>query len=147
MGDMICYIDGKKQVFHNGRIKADFKAEFPGFEADAERLFSTMETINTELFSGTEDPEPPYDMSGGAATVNGYTKSVKAANANLLFWKDYSSGYLTHVEKQKLISFIDDYRYVDSGDGEGYYKFEDYEDVVKTIEAIRKRIGIKNDLP
>lgn len=50
-------------MFHNGRIKADFKAEFPGFEADAERRFSTMETINTELFSGTEDPEPPYDMS------------------------------------------------------------------------------------
>lgn len=28
-----------------------------------EKLFSVMETINTEMFSGTEAPEPPYDMN------------------------------------------------------------------------------------
>jgi phytoene dehydrogenase-like protein len=62
-GDVICYMDGKKHEFRHGRIKEDFKAEFPGYEADVERLFNTMETISTELFSGTEAPEPPYEMN------------------------------------------------------------------------------------
>lgn len=62
-GDMDCYIDGKKHVFRNGSIKEDFIKEFPGNEADVEKLFGIMEAINTEMFSGTEAPEPPYDMN------------------------------------------------------------------------------------
>lgn len=62
-GDMCCYIDGEKYVFKNGSMKEDFKREFPKNEADVERLFSLMETINTEMFSNSEAPEPPYDMN------------------------------------------------------------------------------------
>jgi phytoene dehydrogenase-like protein len=62
-GDMNCYIDGKKHVFRSGSIKEDFKREFPENEADVERLFRIMEHINTEMFSGKEAPEPPYDMN------------------------------------------------------------------------------------
>lgn len=62
-GDMHCYIDGEKHVFKHGCIKDDFIREFPGYEADVEKLFGIMETINKEMFSGTEAPEPPYDMS------------------------------------------------------------------------------------
>ena len=62
-GNMNCYIDGKKHVFRHGSIKEDFKREFPENEADIEKLFNIMETINTEMFSGTEAPEPPYDMN------------------------------------------------------------------------------------
>jgi phytoene dehydrogenase-like protein len=62
-GDMNCYIDGKKHVFSHGSIKEDFKKEFPHYEADVENLFRIMERINTEMFSGTEAPEPPYDMN------------------------------------------------------------------------------------
>lgn len=62
-GDMNCYIDGKKHVFRNGIIKEDFNREFPGNKADVDKLFNLMETINTEMFSGTEAPEPPYDMN------------------------------------------------------------------------------------
>lgn len=62
-GDMHCYIDGKKHVFRHGRLKEDFKKEFPDNEADVEKLFNIMETINKEMFSGTEAPEPPYDMN------------------------------------------------------------------------------------
>lgn len=63
IGDMNCYVDGKKHVFRHGSIKEDFKREFHENEADVEKLFNLMETINTEMFSGTEAPEPPYDMN------------------------------------------------------------------------------------
>lgn len=62
-GDMVCYIDSKKHEFRNGRIKEDLKRAFPENEADVEKLFHIMETINTEMFSGSEAPEPPYDMN------------------------------------------------------------------------------------
>lgn len=62
-GDMNCYIDGKKHVFRHRNIKEDFKRAFPENEADVERLFHIMDTINTEMFSGKEAPEPPYDMN------------------------------------------------------------------------------------
>ncbi len=62
-GDMNCYIDGKKHVFKHGCLREDFKREFPENETDVDKLFNIMETINKEMFSGTEAPEPPYDMS------------------------------------------------------------------------------------
>lgn len=62
-GDMNCYIDGQKHVFRHGSIREDFKREFPEHAADVEKLFDIMETINAEMFSGTEAPEPPYDMN------------------------------------------------------------------------------------
>lgn len=62
-GDMACFIDGKKHVFRHGSIKEDFKQAFPEHAADVEKLFTVMETINTEMFSGSEAPEPPYDMN------------------------------------------------------------------------------------
>lgn len=60
---MKCYIDGEKHVFKHETIKEDFKREFPENENDVENLFNIMKTINTEMFSGTEAPEPPYDMN------------------------------------------------------------------------------------
>lgn len=62
-GDMNCYIDGKKHLFRHGSIKEDFIKEFPENRNEVERLFSLMETINMEMFSGTDAPEPPYDMN------------------------------------------------------------------------------------
>jgi phytoene dehydrogenase-like protein len=62
-GDISCYIDGNKHVFRHGSIKEDFKREFAGKKADVEKLFQIMERINAEMFSGTEAPEPPYDMN------------------------------------------------------------------------------------
>lgn len=62
-GDMTCYIDGKRHLLRHGRIKEDLQAAFPEYAADVERLFGIMETINQEMFSGTEAPEPPYDMN------------------------------------------------------------------------------------
>lgn len=62
-GDMDCYIDGKKHEFRHGRVKDDFIREFPKNKVDVEKLFEVMEKINTEMFSSTEAPEPPYDMN------------------------------------------------------------------------------------
>ena len=62
-GDMSCYINGEKHVFRHGSIKEDFKREFHENQADVEKLFNIMEAINSEMFSGTEAPEPPYDMN------------------------------------------------------------------------------------
>lgn len=62
-GDMNCYIDGSKHIFRHGSIKEDFQKAFPDHEADVEKLFDIMQAINTEMFSGTEAPEPTYDMN------------------------------------------------------------------------------------
>ena len=60
---MSIYIDGNNHTFRHGSIREDFKRAFHKNEADVEKIFSLMETINTEMFSGTEAPEPPYDMN------------------------------------------------------------------------------------
>lgn len=62
-GDMNCYIDGNKHVFRHEHMKEDFLKEFPDYKEDVEKLFYIMETINKEMFSGKEAPEPPYDMN------------------------------------------------------------------------------------
>lgn len=62
-GDMCSYIDGEKHMFRHGRIKEDFMSEFLENKVDVEKIFNIMEAINTEMFSGTEAPEPPYDMN------------------------------------------------------------------------------------
>lgn len=62
-GDMNCFVDGKKHVFRHGNIKEDFLRQFHENKADVEKLFNIMETIVAEMFSGTEAPEPPYDMN------------------------------------------------------------------------------------
>ncbi|MGE5652872.1 MAG: phytoene desaturase family protein, partial [Bacillota bacterium] len=62
-GDMHCYIDGRKHVFRHGNIREDFRREFAEHETDVRKLFDMMETIIREMFSGTEAPEPPYDMN------------------------------------------------------------------------------------
>lgn len=62
-GDMTCYIDGKQHVFRHGTMRADFKRAFSGRAADVDKLFDIMEAIYKEMFSGTEAPEPPYDMN------------------------------------------------------------------------------------
>ena len=62
-GDMVSYIDGKRHVFKHGSIKEDFKNEFFENQEDIDKIFDLMETIKTEMFSGTEAPEPPYDMN------------------------------------------------------------------------------------
>jgi phytoene dehydrogenase-like protein len=82
-GDMNCYIDGKKHVFKHGSIKEDFKREFPDHPADVEQLFTIMETINSEMFSGTEAPEPPYDLNLFELIVFG----MKAKKQKPLFMK------------------------------------------------------------
>lgn len=62
-GDMRSYIDGEKHTFRHGSLREDFKRAFHENEADVEKIFTLMETINAEMFSGTEAPEPPYDMN------------------------------------------------------------------------------------
>ncbi|MDF2520837.1 MAG: phytoene dehydrogenase-related protein [Clostridia bacterium] len=62
-GNMACYIDGKKYMFRHGTIREDFEQSFAEYKEDIDKLFRVMETINKEMFSGTEAPEPPYDMN------------------------------------------------------------------------------------
>jgi phytoene dehydrogenase-like protein len=44
-------------------VRECFLKQFPDNKSDVNRIFDTMETINNEMFSGTEAPEPPYDMN------------------------------------------------------------------------------------
>lgn len=62
-GDMHFYMEGRKHILRHGRIKEDFIREFPENVTDIEKLFTIMEAINAEMFSGTEAPEPPYEMN------------------------------------------------------------------------------------
>lgn len=62
-GDLKCFIDGKQFDIEHGKIHESLLKQFPQNEEDVNRTFDIMETINKEMFSGTEAPEPPYDMS------------------------------------------------------------------------------------
>ncbi|WP_071394755.1 phytoene desaturase family protein [Bacillus tuaregi] len=62
-GAMNGYIDGKKHEFSAESLKEDFIREFPDNKKEIMKLFYIIETINQEMFSGTEAPDPPYDMN------------------------------------------------------------------------------------
>jgi phytoene dehydrogenase-like protein len=62
-GDLKCFIDGKEYDFEHGKTRESFLNQFPNNKEDVNHIFDIMETINTEMFSGTEAPEPPYDMN------------------------------------------------------------------------------------
>lgn len=62
-GDLKCFIDGKQYNFDHGKVRESFLLQFPENKDDVNNIFDRMETINREMFSGTEAPEPPYDMN------------------------------------------------------------------------------------
>jgi phytoene dehydrogenase-like protein len=62
-GDLKCFIDEKEYNFEHGSVRESFLIQFPNNKDDVNRIFDVMETIITEMFSGTEAPEPPYDMN------------------------------------------------------------------------------------
>ncbi|MDF2873145.1 MAG: phytoene dehydrogenase-related protein [Anaerocolumna sp.] len=62
-GDLKCFIDGKEYDFEHGKVRESFLMQFPKNKDDVNNVFDMMETINSEMFSGTEAPEPPYDMN------------------------------------------------------------------------------------
>lgn len=62
-GGMKCFIDGKVHEFEQGKIKEAFIREFPEYKKDVENIFNIIETMCNEMFSGSEAPEPPYDMN------------------------------------------------------------------------------------
>lgn len=62
-GNLKCFIDDKEYIIENGKLRESFLNQFPDNKEDINKIFDIMETINKEMFSGTEAPEPPYDMS------------------------------------------------------------------------------------
>jgi phytoene dehydrogenase-like protein len=62
-GDLKCFIDEKEYDFEHGKTRESFLKQFPESKDDVNNIFDIMEIINTEMFSGTEAPEPPYDMN------------------------------------------------------------------------------------
>jgi phytoene dehydrogenase-like protein len=62
-GDLKCFIDGKEYHIEHDKVRESFLKQFPNNKDDVNRLVDIMETINKEMFSGTEAPEPPYDMN------------------------------------------------------------------------------------
>ncbi len=62
-GDLKCFIGEREHRFQHGRARESFLESFPKNRDDVNRIFDVMETIVTEMFSGTEAPEPPYDMN------------------------------------------------------------------------------------
>lgn len=62
-GDLKCFIDGKEYDFEHGKVRESFLKQFPKNKDDVNHIFDIMSDINREMFSGTEAPEPPYDMN------------------------------------------------------------------------------------
>lgn len=62
-GDLKCFIDGREYNIEHGAVRESFLRQFPENTTEVNHIFDLMETINTEMFSGTEAPEPPYDMN------------------------------------------------------------------------------------
>lgn len=63
LGNLKCFIDGKEYYIEHEKVRESFLKQFPEYKDDVDHIFNIMETINTEMFSGTEAPEPPYDMN------------------------------------------------------------------------------------
>ena len=62
-GDLKCFIDDKEYNFGNETVRESFLRQFSNNKDDVHRIFDVMDTIITEMFSGAEAPEPPYDMN------------------------------------------------------------------------------------
>lgn len=62
-GNLKSFIDNQEYNFEHGKIRESFLKQFPNNKDEVNHIFDIMETINKEMFSGTEAPEPPYDMN------------------------------------------------------------------------------------
>jgi phytoene dehydrogenase-like protein len=62
-GDLKCFIAGKEFAIEHGKVRESFLKQFPDHQDDVNRIFDIMDKMLKEMFSGTEAPEPPYDMN------------------------------------------------------------------------------------
>lgn len=62
-GNLKCFIDGKEFLIRQSSVRESFMEIFPERTLEVNRIFDLMETINKEMFSGKEAPEPPYSMN------------------------------------------------------------------------------------
>ncbi len=62
-GNLRCFVDGKEYLIRHDQPRESLVQYFPDHATDVHRIFDLMETINREMFSGKEAPEPPYNMS------------------------------------------------------------------------------------
>lgn len=58
-----CYVDDQLFTFDGEHIEDDFLIQFPGKQKTVKRICRINTDIFRELYSGTEAPKPPYDMS------------------------------------------------------------------------------------
>ena len=63
IGDICCFIDGKRYNLRHDYLKEDFINAFPNDKKDVNRIFNINEKIFKEMSSGTEAPKPPYEMN------------------------------------------------------------------------------------
>lgn len=63
IGDISCFVDGKRYNLRIDYLKEDLLNAFPNDKEDIERIFEINEKIFKEMTSGTEAPKPPYEMN------------------------------------------------------------------------------------
>lgn len=62
IGDVSCFVDGKRYNLSHDHLKEDFINAFPNNKEDVKRIFEINEKIFNEMTTGTA-PKPPYEMS------------------------------------------------------------------------------------
>lgn len=58
-----CFVDDKVYSFDGEQLEKDFIKHFPNKAEKVKKLFNINNTIFKEMYSGSEAPKPPYDMS------------------------------------------------------------------------------------
>lgn len=58
-----CYVDDKLYTFEGEHLEDDFIKQFPEKYEKVKRICNINNTMFKEMYSGTEAPKPPYDMS------------------------------------------------------------------------------------
>lgn len=58
-----CYVDDNLYTFDSENLEEDFIKQFPNKTEKVEKIFNINNTMFKEMYSGTEAPKPPYDMT------------------------------------------------------------------------------------
>lgn len=58
-----CYVDDKLYTFEGDHLEDDFIRQFPDKYEKVKKICNINNTMLKEMYSGTEAPKPPYDMS------------------------------------------------------------------------------------
>ncbi len=101
-----CYVDANKFTFDSENIEADFYRQFPNNSKAVNKILAIHRRMLQEMYSGSEAPKPPYDMSLGEIIRFGISNIIKKPTFMRYGMKNASTIFQKTIKDDELSSVI-----------------------------------------